>query len=152
MSGTSRSQRGRLDMATCHLVKEVLDEHWSVEAAALRLQVLVGDDVGLLCQLRARLRRAAARRRSELTARALVTLDAVLMGYAARGPLTLVLTRAAGNTIVLSPGFSAAVTLAGTGIEAPGAFDRPVPGWRSSSSVLTAPRPAHATTHEKGAA
>ncbi len=51
-------------MATCHLVKEGLDEHWSVEAATLRLRVLVGDDVGLLFQLRARLRLAAAGRRS----------------------------------------------------------------------------------------
>jgi hypothetical protein len=76
-------------MATCHLVKEGLDEHWSVEAATLRLRVLVGDDVGLLCQLRARLRRAAARRKTELTGRALATLDAVLMSYAAPGPLTL---------------------------------------------------------------
>ncbi len=49
MSGTSRSQKGRLDMATCHLVKDVLDEHWCLETAALRLRVLVGDDVGLLC-------------------------------------------------------------------------------------------------------
>ena len=40
-------------MATCYLVKEVLDEHWSVKPTALRLRVLVGDDLGLLCQLRA---------------------------------------------------------------------------------------------------
>jgi len=51
-------------MATCYLVKEVLDEHWSVMPTALRLRVLVGDDLGLLCQLRARLRRASSRRRT----------------------------------------------------------------------------------------
>lgn len=82
MSGTSRNQRRRLDMATCHLVKEVLDEHWSVGTAALRLRVLVSDDVGLLCPLRARLRRAAARHQTELTGRALATLDAALIGTA----------------------------------------------------------------------
>ena len=77
-------------MATCHLVKEVLDEHWSVEAAALRLRVLVGDDLGFLCLLRSRLRRAAVRRQTELTGRALATLDAVLSGYGAPKPLALV--------------------------------------------------------------
>jgi hypothetical protein len=103
-------------MATCHLVKEALDEHWSVEAAALRLRVLVGDDVGLLCQLRARLRRAAARSRSEVTGRALVTLDAVLMGYAARGPLTLVPHPNARQHDRPLPGLLGhAITLAGTG-------------------------------------
>jgi hypothetical protein len=77
-------------MATCYLVKEVLAEHWSVKPTALRLRVLVGDDLGLLCQLRARLRRASSRRRTELTRRALATLDVVLMGYAAPGPSSLV--------------------------------------------------------------
>ena len=59
-------------------MREVLDEHWSAAPAALRLSVLVGNDLGLLCHLRARLRRAAARRQSELTRRALATLDVVL--------------------------------------------------------------------------
>jgi hypothetical protein len=91
VSRTSRNQRGRLDIATCHLVKDVLDEHWSVEAAALRLRVLVGDDVGLLCLLRVRLRRAAVRRQTEVIGRALATLDAVLSGYGPpAGPSALV--------------------------------------------------------------
>ncbi|MGA3218349.1 MAG: hypothetical protein ABSE77_04595 [Acidimicrobiales bacterium] len=90
MNGTSRSQKGRLDMATCHLVKDVLDEHWSLETSTLRLRVLVGDDVSVLRRLRARLRRAAARRQTELTRRALATLDAVLVGYTTAGPLALV--------------------------------------------------------------
>jgi hypothetical protein len=77
-------------MATCYLVKEVLDEHWSVKPTAVRLRVLVGDDLGLLCQLRARLRRASSRRRTELTRRALATVDVVLMGCAVPGPPTLV--------------------------------------------------------------
>ncbi len=80
MTGTSRSRRRSLDLATGHLVKEVLDEHWSAAAAAFRLRVLVADDPSLLCHLRARLRRAAARRPTELTRRALATLDIVLAG------------------------------------------------------------------------
>ena len=47
VSRTSRNQRGRLDIATCHLVKDVLDEHWSVEAAALRLPRPGGRRCGL---------------------------------------------------------------------------------------------------------
>jgi len=86
MSGTSRSQRRLLDLATCHLVKEVLDVHWSAAPAALRLRLLVGDDPGLLCHLRARLRRAAARRQTELTRRALATVDVVLAGMQHRAP------------------------------------------------------------------
>ncbi len=108
VSGTSRSRRGRLDMATCYLVKEVLDEHWSVRPTALRLSVLVGDDLGLLCQLRARLRRASSRRRTELTRRALATLDVALMGYATPGmtPLTYPDGRRQGRALpgLLGPG------------------------------------------------
>ena len=86
MSRVSRARRERLDMATSHLVKEVLDEHWSAKPAAFRLGILVGDDLSLLCQLRARLRRAAARRQTELTRRALATLGVVLMGIEHRVP------------------------------------------------------------------
>ena len=78
MSATSRCQRRRLDLATTHLVNEVLDEHWSAGAAAFRLRILVGDDLALIHQLCTRLRRAAERRPTELTKRALLTLNVVL--------------------------------------------------------------------------
>jgi len=153
MSGTSRSQRGRLDMATCHLVREVLDEHWCVEIATLRLCVLVGDDVGLLCQLRARLRRAAARRQTELTGRALATVDAALMEYAKPGALALVphsSSRQLDRPLPrpLGPGF----TPAGAGFAALGGFDKPERGCRSASTFVGAPRPARSVTARKGAA
>jgi len=153
MSGTSRSQKGRLDMATCHLVKDVLDEHWCLETATLRLRVLVGDDVGLLCQLRARLRRAAARRQTELTGRALATLDAVLGGCTTPGHLALVPHPDGRQHDRPLPGLLGAVFAPSrAGFPSPGAFDRPDRGYPVAPTGAGAPPPPRPITAEKGAA
>ena len=61
--------------ALAHLAKEVVDEDWSAATAAFRLRVLVGENVGALHRMRARLRRVAARRQDEPIRRALAILD-----------------------------------------------------------------------------
>ena len=61
--------------ALAHLAKEVVDKDWSAAAAAFRLRVLVGENVGVLHRMRARLRRVAARRQDEPIRRALAILD-----------------------------------------------------------------------------
>jgi hypothetical protein len=62
-------------MALDHLAKEVLKEDWSATAAAFRLRVLVGENVGVLHHIRARLYRVASIRQDQTTTRALATLD-----------------------------------------------------------------------------
>ncbi len=61
--------------ALAHLAKEVVDKDWPAATAAFRLRVLVGENVGVLHRMRARLRRVAARRQDEPIRRALAILD-----------------------------------------------------------------------------
>jgi hypothetical protein len=70
--------------ALAHLAKEVSKEDWSATAAAFRLRVLVGEDVGVLHYIRARLYRAASKRQDQTTRRALETLEVAVGRRAAR--------------------------------------------------------------------
>ncbi len=62
-------------MALAQLAKEVLKDDWSATGAALRMRVLVGENVGVLHHIRGRLCRVASVRRDPGTNRALATLD-----------------------------------------------------------------------------
>jgi len=75
MSTALKKQRACSRMTMAHLVKEVLDEDWSATTAAFRLRVLVGENLGVLHRMRARLRQVATRRQDGPTRRALATLD-----------------------------------------------------------------------------
>jgi hypothetical protein len=64
-------------LSWAHLVKEVLNDDWSLAVSAFRLPVLVGANVGVLHHIRARLYRVASMRQDQPTRRALATLDVV---------------------------------------------------------------------------
>jgi hypothetical protein len=72
---TLHSVRVAKRVALAHLAREVVKEDWSAPAAAFRLRVLVGENVGVLHNIRARLHRLAATRQDENTQRALATLE-----------------------------------------------------------------------------
>jgi len=74
----SRRRWTLADSATAHLVRIVLADDWSPDIAGRRLHELVGDDRRLLRDVRARVRRAATERPSEVAQRALATLNAAL--------------------------------------------------------------------------
>jgi hypothetical protein len=62
-------------IALAHLAAEVLKEDWSAAAAAFRLRLLVGENIGILHRIRGRLYRVANEHRDQATRRALATLD-----------------------------------------------------------------------------
>jgi hypothetical protein len=75
MSTSLHSMRATNRTALAHLVTEVLKEDWTARAAAFRLRVLVGENVGVLHRIRGRLYRVANERQDQTTRRALATLD-----------------------------------------------------------------------------
>jgi hypothetical protein len=84
VGATLRSRRAKADAAMRLLVREALDDHWSVALAAFRLRLMVGDDAGLLHYFRARLKKAESRRQTEVTKRALATVEVALAGCGTR--------------------------------------------------------------------
>lgn len=59
------------------LVRAVLDPGWEPAAAASRLEELLGHNPAAAVRLRARVQRVAVQHSSQLTERALATLDAL---------------------------------------------------------------------------
>ena len=75
MSTALHRRRFASRVALAHLATEVVKEDWSATAAAFRLRVLVGENVGVLHRIRGRLYRVASERQDRTTRRALATLD-----------------------------------------------------------------------------
>ena len=75
MNRRAHKARVTTSFALAHLAKEVVDEDWSATTAAFRMRVLVGENVGVLHRMRARLRRVATLRQDEPIRRALAILD-----------------------------------------------------------------------------